>query len=158
MSYDCIISTIYKTLRRACMYSDIPWSVDSCRGLIVSRTDCCCSSDSGHSMPGTSTRVLPRTCAMSAGTVVASTPTGTPCESNTSRTAVSWLVWFANIPKTNSCVGDFPRSVLRLWLFHCPRNKSRSAFIRGRNTKWSSHRSRSLDGSATYQNAILLSH
>ena len=70
-----------------------------------------------------------------AGTVVASTPAATPCESKTSRTAVSWLVWFVNIPKTNSCVGDFPCSVLRPWLFHWPRNKSRSAFIHSRKTK-----------------------
>ena len=56
-------------------------------------------------MPGTSTRVLPRSCAMSGGTLVTATSAGIPCESKTSRTAVNWLLWLRNIPRTNSCVG-----------------------------------------------------
>ena len=73
-------------------------------------------------MSGTSTRVLPRICAMSAGAVAGCLsdcmPAGTPCLSKMTRTAVSDPVWLRSIPSTYSCVGDLPCSVLRPWSFH----------------------------------------
>ena len=68
-------------------------------------------------MCGTSTRVLPSICAISAGTVggcmIDDMPAGTPCLSKMSRTAVSDPVWLCSMPSTYNCVGDLPCSVLR---------------------------------------------
>ena len=136
---------------RAFTYRDKPWSVTCWLESIMSLTDCCCTGESGHWIFGTSTLVLPRRCSIFSGNIESSGWPGTPLVEKTSRTAVSSVSRFSSMPNANSCWGDLPRSELSPWLFHCPRNISRSSLIRGRKMRCSNHKSNSLVGSVNYK-------